>query len=347
MNKIDLQSIPASACMMIAGELNVEATSENSKTRKVRLQARSGQPIEHGFWGKVVHDLSGMRMHKNRLPIDYAHNDAEVLGYLNHFETESGDLVVSGALTPFREDDRASEVIFKMDNGVPYEASIFFGGDGIKLQMLEDGEMAEVNGYDFDGPGIIIREWPLRGVAICPYGADANTESSTFSSNKQFRASEWTAPKQEEQPNEEKSMKAEKEGSVESAPVVENEEAKMSVESVEQEVKPEAEAVEGEAVEVPAAEEEIEEKSEQQPEEEDPRAEFKRMVESFGAGIASKVYAEGGTFEDAKDAAFAALKADNESLKAKLAEITPEGGKPSEFAATDEKKSKKLFNTNK
>ena len=90
-----------------------------------------------------------------------------------------------------------------------------------------------------------------------------------------------------------------------------------------------------------------EEQHEQQPEEEDPRAEFKRMVESFGADIASKVYAEGGTFEDAKDAAFAALKADNESLKAKLAEITPEGGKPSEFAATDEKKSKKLFNTNK
>jgi hypothetical protein len=34
-----------------------------------------------------------------------------------------------------------------------------------------------VNGFQFAGPGIVIREWPLRGVAVCPYGADMNTRS--------------------------------------------------------------------------------------------------------------------------------------------------------------------------
>ena len=334
MNKIDLQSIPASACMMVVGEMNVEATNENSKTRKVRLQARSGQPIEHGFWGRVVHDLSGMQMRKNRLPIDYAHNDDEVLGYLNHFETETGDLIVSGALTPFRDDDRASEVIFKMDQGVPYEASIFFGGDGIKIQEIDAGEVAEVNGYQFAGPGIVVREWPLRGVAICPYGADANTESTTFNS-KQFRASEWTAPEQAEQKNEEEIMNNENESSVESAPVVENEEAQIaSVENVEQEESTEAQAVEVESVDQPAVEETepAEELSQQ-----DPRAEFARMKADFGIEIAAKCFEAGEGYEQAKDAYLQALKNENESLKAKVASL-PSGGTAAAFASGESKK---------
>lgn len=56
-----------------------------------------------------------------------------------------------------------------------------------------DGEIAPVNGYDFEGPGVIIREWPLRGVAICPYGADANTESAALSTGPSFAATRWTA----------------------------------------------------------------------------------------------------------------------------------------------------------
>jgi hypothetical protein len=114
-----------------------------------------------------------------------------VLGYLNHFETESGDLIASGALTPWREDDRASEVMFKMREGVPYEASIFFGGDGLKVQEIAEGQIEQVNGRQFEGPGIIIREWPLRGVAICPYGADSNTESAAMGAGDIVTATEW------------------------------------------------------------------------------------------------------------------------------------------------------------
>jgi hypothetical protein len=90
---------------------------------------------------------------------------------------------VSGALVPYKENDRASEIIFKMGQGVPYESSINFGGDGIKVEEVPDGESVEVNGAQFSGPGIVIREWPLRGVAVCPYGADMNTNSNTFSTS--------------------------------------------------------------------------------------------------------------------------------------------------------------------
>lgn len=185
----NFSAVPAAALRFAGGEVSLGDNGDGAKTAPVKLKARSGQPIEHWFWGKVVHDLSGMRMHKPRLTIDYAHNDAEVLGYLNHFETESGDLVASGALTPFKADDRASEVLFKMKQGVPYEASIFFGGDGIKVEEVGEGMVAQVNGYQFAGPGIIVREWPLRGVAICPYGADANTDSSALASGESYAVS--------------------------------------------------------------------------------------------------------------------------------------------------------------
>jgi len=79
-------------------------------------------------------------------------------------------------------------VMFKMREGVPYEASIFFGGDGIKLEEVPEGATLTVNGRAFQGPGVVIREWPLRGIAICPYGADQNTESAALSSGETVAA---------------------------------------------------------------------------------------------------------------------------------------------------------------
>lgn len=180
MNEINFNAVPKAACMFAGGQVEMGDNGENAKSAPIKLKARSGDPIDHWYWGKVIHDLAGMRVNKPRLTIDYAHNDDEVLGYLNHFDVSGGDLVASGALTPWREDDRASEVMFKMKQGVPYEASIFFGGNGIKIEEVPEGFMQIVNGRQFDGPGVIIREWPLRGVAICPYGADQNTEASAM-----------------------------------------------------------------------------------------------------------------------------------------------------------------------
>jgi hypothetical protein len=169
--------IPREALTFGAAELRFGDNGENAKTAPVTIVARSGKPIEHWFWGTVVHDLSGMKLAKPKVPIDYVHDDYEILGYLNKFDTASGDLVCSGAIVPYADKDRAAEVLHKQQEGVPYEASLNFDGDGIKVQELAKGEVADVNGYKLEGPAVIIREWPLRGVAICPYGADANTST--------------------------------------------------------------------------------------------------------------------------------------------------------------------------
>jgi hypothetical protein len=178
MNDTQKRSVPAAALRCAIGHIELGDNGENAKSAPFRMVARTGDSIDHWFWGKVVHDLSGMRRHKDRLPIDYGHDDKEIIGYANRFESESGDLVVQGALVPYRDNDRASEIVYKSKQGVPYEASINFGGDGIVVDEYDAGTNVEVNGRNFSGPVTVIRQWPLRGIAVCPYGADANTSTN-------------------------------------------------------------------------------------------------------------------------------------------------------------------------
>jgi hypothetical protein len=52
------------------------------------------------------------------------------------------------------------------------------------MEELRPGQVATVNGNQLEGPATIIRQWTLRGVAVCPYGADPNTSSQLSSAEK-------------------------------------------------------------------------------------------------------------------------------------------------------------------
>lgn len=139
----------------------------------VTLLARTGGAMSHPYWGDIYHDMEGLTVHKDRLVIDYIHDDAEILGYLDTFDATPEGLTVQGRLVPFTADDRAAEVIHKAQNGVPYEASIFFS-EPVKIEELDKGVSAEVNGKSINGPATIFRQWALRAVAVCPHGMDRN-----------------------------------------------------------------------------------------------------------------------------------------------------------------------------
>ncbi len=87
-------------------------------------------------------------------------------------DTKQGLNLAGAILTDL--DEKAAEVAAKADAGVPYESSIAWNGPAI-LEYVESGMTAKVNGYTFEGPGYIARQWHLRGVAICPHGADMST----------------------------------------------------------------------------------------------------------------------------------------------------------------------------
>ena len=173
------RDVPTSALRMsaelaLAGAVQQEAGEVSSVP--VRILARTADPISHPYWGEIVHDLSGMIPRKARTPIDYLH-DGEPIGYSDKQETTERGLEVDAELISTQPGDRAAVIMAKAAAGIPWEASIDWNGPGTVLEELAEDETAEVNGKQFSGPGFVVRSWPLRSVAIVPFGADPGTAS--------------------------------------------------------------------------------------------------------------------------------------------------------------------------
>lgn len=73
----------------------------------------------------------------------------------------------------------------------------------------------------------------------------------------------------------------------------------------------------------------------------DPREEFKKMRADFGNEIAATVFANGGTYDDAKTECIKQLKAENADLREKYLSVAA-GGKPSSVASPASNDNKKL-----
>jgi hypothetical protein len=176
MNDFEFKQVPKQALQFSVGECQFKDNGDEAKTAPFKMVARTGDPISHWYWGNVVHDNAGMQVHKSRLTIDYNHNDEEVIGYANKIENVNGDLLASGVIQSFNGNDRAAEVIFRAKQGQPYEASITHDAD-VVLEEVPENYTVTVNERQVNGPALIIREWSLRGIAVCPYGADKNTST--------------------------------------------------------------------------------------------------------------------------------------------------------------------------
>jgi len=340
-NENKFRDIPAAACFLAAGEIQSARKNPDDRSAALRMVARSGKPIEHPYWGNIVHDLSGVRMHKNRIPVDYCHDPKEIIGYLNHFDGDSGDLVTTGALVPFKDSDRATEILHKMDAGIPYEASINFGGDGIKLEEIAPGQVAQVNGYQFEGPGVIVREWPLRGVAICPYGADMHTESVNFADSKTtIRATVLCQPETTEEvmandtTAEVATVEEPKPETLETD--LKETPAEVPAEAGEAEVATE-QAATVEAVETPAEEPEAQTEPEPQVLSRD---EFTRIADRFGNDIAAQIVRDGGGYDKAMELHLESLETVNKALLEQVAELTMKTKSGGAVPVTDKTKTK-------
>ena len=340
------ETIPAAAFTFNAGEVALELDGDPLSTR-VSLLARSSGPIEHWYWGRVVHDLSGFELSKDKIPIDYAHNSDEVIGFLDQFTVEEQGLRTDGQLVVFSDDDRAAEVAYKSAQGVPYEASINFGGDGIKLEQVDDGASTEVNGFEFEGPGVVVRSWPLRGVAVVPYGADQNTESTIFEKGDGEIVVEYLSGKGLTMAAKKRRAKAASD-KLDAAVAEEAVEDQVEEKIADQLDEPadDQESADAEAVDEIIAETEPESADEKGDEPEAQlkpkfdQAEGKRFVAEFGE-IGAVWFVEGITFEQAQERQLSQLKsrlddllAENEKLKSQVSAVEFGEGDPLEFSAS-------------
>ena len=287
------EQVPANAMHLQSTEISItEGASEDGEATlyEVSLLARSSQAIEHWYWGdQTIHDFAGMRV-AEKIPIDFNHDNGEVIGYLDRFEQKPEGLVASGKLVSFSKKDRSAEIVRKAKAGIPWQASINFGGDGITVERITTEGEFTVNEKQFSGPATVIRTWPLRGVAITPYGADENTESVVLSNGNEILVDVLEESLMSDDQN---------------TPEVENEEAVVA-EAVEDQVE---EVEQPEAAESSEEAEVVEEAAEAQLS----AAEGKRFVELFG-DQGALWFIEGKSEAECYALQIAQLKEDNASL---------------------------------
>ncbi len=188
---------------MITVRLNSETTTPNGAGRgrtigqteplDVRLTILSGNDLYHWIpsldddgWGseytRFVFDLDSVQFN-DRIPLDYNHSDGEVIGSIDRIAAENGRLAGVGKIVPFRPDDRAAEVAYKIGL-VPFGVSPTVTFDEATVTRVPKGVSAEVNGRVYDGEISIIHNARILGAAVCPYPTDTGTTVAALAAHK-------------------------------------------------------------------------------------------------------------------------------------------------------------------
>jgi hypothetical protein len=137
---------------------------------KFRMLAYTGARIESPFWGPVVIDISGIKT-KAKVPVLREHSRASIVGVVTKIFKDVSALYAEGKFSESTKD--GAECRNLLSEGFPFEASI--GVFASKVERLEKGEGALVNGKSFSGPGSIWRESQVREVSFVSLGADSAT----------------------------------------------------------------------------------------------------------------------------------------------------------------------------
>lgn len=154
----------------------------NGKTARVCLFASD---VLSKFGERFAFDYATLE-YADRVPLDYNHDDGEIIGYCENFEATDAGVYCDAVLLP-REDvpnARANEILYNLQSGVPYEASALVDCETAAVVEYGEGVEAEVNGRTIVGPVNIYKNAIIRGVAICPHGTDKETEFVFFKAHK-------------------------------------------------------------------------------------------------------------------------------------------------------------------
>ena len=134
--------------------------------KRVKIKVITSSILEHPGLGRFRVKTETAAPSKDRVPLDYNHNEEEVIGYVENFQCTADAITADGVvLSGDDSSDAAKTFAQNIDGGVPFEASAFLDLSEAESVELEDG----------------VTEWSgalIRGVAICPYGTDRKTTVS-------------------------------------------------------------------------------------------------------------------------------------------------------------------------
>ena len=144
------------------------------KPAKFAISAYDGGAMNlGGWWNPVVLDLTGLKSEDN-IPIlaDHWSATSNVIGQTENIEITETEIIEKGTLYSNIEED-AAKIVAKAKAGHIWKASI--GATPERIEQVEAGAEAIVNGQVFQGPINIAREATLRETSIVVIGASAQT----------------------------------------------------------------------------------------------------------------------------------------------------------------------------
>ncbi|MBF0803353.1 MULTISPECIES: hypothetical protein [unclassified Neisseria] len=173
-----LSSADAVAVAAVSGE----------EPRKFSGIANSGRPFGLGTWQTVI-DFDGIKLKdKTAFLIDHAGSKRAGVGKLS---VTSDGLYAEGTLL---DNEHGRAVAEESDQGFPWEMSVYV--QSARVEELSAGAKTSVNGYEVQGPMLIMRDCAIREVSFTAVGVDGNTHAVALSEDGKPRAFDYQ-PKQE------------------------------------------------------------------------------------------------------------------------------------------------------
>lgn len=127
-----------------------------------------------GDFAEFVFDFDSLRLPKNPVIVDFNHDENNVIGKARVYLDEDG-LKAAGTLVSTRPGDVAAEVA-ERGRVVPFGISPTIDFSRAERLDLKEGEEIDLNGRTYQGPLAIFTGAELRGISVCSYPTDVQTE---------------------------------------------------------------------------------------------------------------------------------------------------------------------------
>lgn len=167
----------------------------NKGPRKFSMTAYTGAAMRLPDWSyPVVASImpsdngDGIRTPRQSVPIDRNHDGELLVGHTTAIDKSQQRVYANGIISGQHESAMtpsavaAREVIHLAANGFPWQASILADPSPGKVQFVDRGETAKVNGRVVAGPAYVVWESTLRAISFVPNGADGNTTAAVAAS---------------------------------------------------------------------------------------------------------------------------------------------------------------------
>jgi phage head maturation protease len=157
----------------------IRAKSSSNTLGTFEGNAYTGAPMKPGgWWQPVIIDLDGVKIPSQHRPVLRQHDHQVIVGHTTEVKATRKGLMVAGVFSG--EQKHRDSVTIPARNGFQWQLSV--GADPARVEHLEAGETAVVNGREVVGPMTISRETELGEISFVPLGADGGTSVSIAAS---------------------------------------------------------------------------------------------------------------------------------------------------------------------